>query len=179
MTFDRTKRRPADWRIVPASLLAVAMIVALAVNAPGIASAQEVSEEHMEAARAAVAASQMTRQLDSILPGLGEQTKQQLIAGRPDAAEQINAIVDEVTLSLAGRRGDLEAEIARGYARLFTVDELNEIAAFYSTDTGKKLVEQLPVIGRSIAQASRVWSAGVQRDMREMVREKLDEAGLR
>ena len=67
-----------------------------------------ISESHLNTARKAVAASQATRALDRILPSLGAKAKEQLISGRPDVADQINAIVDEATIALAPRRGILE-----------------------------------------------------------------------
>ena len=164
-------------------LFAAALVIAatLAMSAGVMAdraSAQEISDEHLAAARAAVASSKTTRQLDAILPGIGDALKERLISGRPDVADQISTIVDEATLSLAPRRGDLETEIARSYARIFTVEELNEMSEFYNSETGKKLIGQLPLIGRLMTEASRVWTAGLQRDMGVLVSEKLQEAGL-
>ena len=160
-----------------ALLFAMSLIAASSVTASN-AVAQEISDEHLAAARAAVAASKTTRQLDAILPQIGEALKERLISGRPDAAAQISSIVDEATLSLAPRRGDLETEIARSYARIFSIEELQVISEFYNTETGKKLIEQLPLIGRLMTEASRVWSTGLQRDMGVIVSEKLQEAGL-
>jgi hypothetical protein len=115
-------------RFIPAIRLAVLASI-IAIGLP--AAAQEPSEAHLAAARAAVAASQSTRTLDGILPEIAERAKQQLIANRPDAADKISQIVDQVALSLASRRGDLETEVARGYARIFTEEELKVIGEFY------------------------------------------------
>lgn len=160
-----------------ALVFATSLIVASGLTASPVA-AQEISDEHLAAARAAVAASKTTRQLDAILPQIGESLKERLISGRPDVADQISTIVDDATLSLAPRRGDLETEIARSYARIFTIEELTVISEFYNTETGKKLIEQLPLIGRLMTEASRVWSAGLQRDMGVLVSQKLQEADL-
>lgn len=159
-----------------AVLTAIGMATLLAF--PGAAGAQEATPEHLAAARKAVEASQSTASMDAILPSLGERAKQQLIANRPDAADQISALVDEATISLASRRGDLEDEVARIYARIFTEAELNEITAFYETDAGKKLINQTPIIARAMDAASRVWTSGVQRDLQAAVAKKIQEAGL-
>lgn len=158
-------------------LAAVAMCVA-GIMATAPAQSQEISDSHLAAAREAVSISQSTTQMDEILPQMSERFKQQLISNRPDAAAQISDIVDGIAVSLAPRRGDLESEIARIYAQTFTEEELQAITAFYETEAGQKLIEQTPVIFRSMEQASRVWSSGVQRDFEQAVRNKIVEEGL-
>ncbi len=155
------------------------LFAALVLGAAGQAAAQEVSAEHLEAARAAVAASKSTQSLDSILIDISEKAKSQLITNRPDAAEKINEIVDEVALSMAGRRGDLENEVAIGYANVFTIEELNQITEFYHTPAGEKLIRETPVVARSINQAARVWTNGIQRDLQQEVQKRLEAAGLK
>ena len=102
-----------------------------------------------------------------------------VVSNRPDAADQISAIVDDVAISLAPRRGDLELEVARAYATIFTEDELKKISEFYQSEAGKKLIEQTPVVARAIDQAARLWTNGIQRDLQQAIAKKLDEAGLR
>lgn len=158
------------------AVVALGLVMAAAMAAAP--RAQEISPEHLHAAKEAVAASKSTNSLDNILPRLAESAKQQLISNRPDAADQISQIVDDTAISLAPRRGDLEEEVARGYARIFTIDELKQITTFYNTEAGKKLIAETPTVARSIDQAARVWTNGVQRDLREQVNKKLQEAGL-
>jgi len=174
-TGDRNMIRAQTFRRAAAAIAGA--ILLLTFLSPS-ARAQDVTESHLKAARAAVAASNSTGSLDDILPRLAEQAKQNLITNRPDAADQINVIVNDVAISLAPRRADLEDEVARAYARIFTEAELNEIAAFYLTETGKKLIAQTPDVARSIDQAARVWTNGIQRDLRNEVGKKLVEAGL-
>ncbi|MGI9401315.1 MAG: DUF2059 domain-containing protein [Rhizobiaceae bacterium] len=142
------------------------------------ANAQDISDTHLNAAKVALSASRATAGFDILLPNMGERVKQQLISRRPDAADQLISIVDEVTIELAARRGDLETEIARSYASIFTEEELLAIAAFYRSEAGQKLIVQTPTITEAMNQASRVWLTGIQRDMNEAVSKKIEEAGL-
>lgn len=144
----------------------------------GAAMAQEISDSHLAVARTAVAASQSTQSLDAILPEIAERAKQGLIANRPDQADKVSQIVDEVALALAARRGDLEVEVARGYARIFNEEELKEIGDFYNSEAGKKLIRETPVVARMIEQAAQVWRTGIQRDLQQEVSKKITEAGL-
>jgi hypothetical protein len=159
-------------------LAAIFVAAVLLAGLPANSGAQEIAADHLAAARDAVNTSKSTSSLDIILPQIGEQAKQSLIANRPDEADKIASIVDEATLMLAARRANLEDEVARIYARIFTIDELKQIAEFYKTEAGMKLMRETPVIARSIEEAARVWSAGIQRDLQQEVAKKIQEAGL-
>jgi hypothetical protein len=110
---------------------------------------------------------------------MAERIKSELIRNNPDKEAQMSLIVDEAAISLAPRRGDLENEAAQIFARVFTIDELNAIADFYESEAGAKFLEQSPLILREIQRASQVWANGVQRDLGQIVQDKMTEAGLR
>ena len=101
-----------------------------AFSAPSFA--QEISEEHLKAARAAVDAINATDLYDNILPNAAVALKAELIQKNPDLESIITATVDGTTLKLAGRRADLEKEAALAYARVFSIEDLNGIATFYN-----------------------------------------------
>lgn len=146
---------------------AFAAATMFALAAP--AAAQDVSETHMNAARSAIAAINATDQFDSILPQAAQALKAELIQKDPNLQGIIIATVDEKTLELAGRRADLEREAALAYARSFTEEELNEIAAFYESPAGQKLLAQGPIVTREVIQAVEIWQRGVARDLAQAV----------
>ena len=154
------------------TLLAAVLVIA-AVPATVPASAQEISESHEAAAREALTASGASQPFDDILLRLGARVKDQLTNARPDLADRIGALVDDETIALAPRRGDLEREAAQIYAKAFTEEELREIARFYNTSAGKKILADGPIIARELTEASRVWTAGVQRDLQRNASEAL------
>ena len=154
------------------TLAAAAVTVSLCV-AP--AAAQTISESHEKAARAALAASGASQPFDDILLRLGARVKDQLVNARPELADKISAMVDEKTIELAPRRGDLEREAAQIYARTFTEEELNEIARFYGTSAGQKILNDGPLVARELTKASRIWTAGVQRDLQNAAQEGMKE----
>ncbi len=140
--------------------------------------AQELSPSHLKASKAALAASGATDQFDRILPSIGAKVKSDAIAARPDLADQISIIVDEETLKLAPRRGDLENESAIIYGRVFTEEQLKKIKEFYASDAGQILLKEAPVITRELNNASKIWGAGLVRDLNQAVAKKLKDAGL-
>ena len=70
----------------------------------GSVSAQEVSEDQIKAARAAINALGITNQFDNILPNLAEQLKSTMIQANPNFGDAINSTVDATALALAPRR---------------------------------------------------------------------------
>ena len=150
--------------------------LSLAIAIPfAAAHAQSVSPSHEQAAREALAASGASAPFDDILLRLGARVKDQLVNARPELADQIGTMVDEATIALAPRRGDLETEAAQIYARTFTEEELKEIARFYNTSAGKKILSDGPVVARELTKASRVWTAGIQRDLQKAATDGMQE----
>lgn len=144
-------------------LLAVATVLPLSAL-PAVA--QEVSPSHLAAARQAIDALDATEQFDQILLNAATQIKAELIVDNPNLQTQISDMVDEQALALAPRRNDLENEVARTYARLFTEQELREIGQFYESEAGRKLIAQGPAATRDVLAAAEVWSNGIIRDLR-------------
>lgn len=156
-----------------AKCVAIAVPVFVISLAPS--AAQEPSQSHLDAAKAAISSTGTSAPLDNILPIMAEQAKSQLISGRPDIAAAISDIVDDATIALAPRRGDLENEVAAIYAKVFSEEELMAIAEFYRSGAGKKLLAEAPIIERQIKQASQTWGSGVRRDLSQAIGEKLRE----
>ncbi|GHD10144.1 DUF2059 domain-containing protein [Tianweitania populi] len=142
----------------------------------GAAYAQEVTPSHLAAARAALSAVKITDQFDSILPTGAQALKQEMIQKDPNLEELIVKTVDEKTLELAKRRADLENEAAQVYARAFTEQELNEIATFYKSPAGAKLLDQGGRVTRDVMQAAEIWQRGISRDLAQSVADAFEPA---
>jgi uncharacterized protein len=142
-----------------------AATIVLSGIALGSASAQEVTDDQIKAARAAINALGITNQFDNILPNLAEQLKSTMIQANPNFGDAINSTVDGQALALAPRRADLEREAAITYAKAFTTDELKAIADFYNSPTGKKLLKDGPIATRELYKAADIWGQGISRDL--------------
>jgi hypothetical protein len=137
------------------------------------ASAQEISASHLEAARAAIASINATEQFDEILPSAARALKGELIQKDPNLEALITKTVDDKALALASRRADLETESARAYANAFSEDELKAISAFYTSEAGKKLLAEGPIVTREVVKAANIWQNGIARDLATGVAEVL------
>ncbi len=151
---------------------ALALASALAwVGAPALA--QDIAESHVKAARDAIASLKATDTFDAILPAAATALKAELIRKNPDLESLIVSTVDEKTLGLVARRGDLEREAALAYARVFTEPQLTEMAAFFNSETGKKLLSDGGIVNREVAKAADIWRRGVARDLAQAVAETI------
>jgi len=144
----------------------------LAVAAPVFAQ-DNISEAHLKAARAAVAAIRTTEDFDKVLPQAAAALKAELIQKNPDLQAIIVKTVDEETFALVPRRTDLEKEAALAYARVFSEQDLNNIATFYNSETGKKLLSDGPIVSRELFKAADIWQRGIARDLSQNVGAKL------
>lgn len=142
-----------------ASILISGVIFGTAVRA------QEITEEHIAAAKQAIGTLGVTDRFDDILPGLAERLKAELIQASPNVQDAITETVDTKALELAPRRADLEREAALTYARAFSLDELKAISAFYGSEAGKKLLKDGPIATRELMKAADIWAAGINRDL--------------
>ena len=69
------------------------------------------------------------------------------------------------------RLNELIDALAAGYARNFTVDELNVITAFYATPTGQKLTQMTPTLGSQSVQAITQFQRAVVDDIKKQMSE--------
>ncbi|MGU3576381.1 DUF2059 domain-containing protein [Brucellaceae bacterium C25G] len=139
------------------------------------ANAQDVSAAHLNAARSAIAAIGATEQFDAILPQAAAGLKAELIQKDPNLEELISKTVDDKAIALAARRADLETEAARAYANSFSQADLEAIASFYNSETGKKLIAEGPIVTREVINAAGIWQNGIARDLSIGVAETLEE----
>ncbi|TWH01275.1 hypothetical protein L598_000100002560 [Mesorhizobium sp. J18] len=133
------------------------------------ASAQEISDAHLQAAHKALDALNATDEFDNVLPQATQALKAELIQKNPDLVELINATVEENALKLAPRRADLEKEAALAYARVFSEEELESITTFYTSPAGQKLLSDGPIVAREVLRAAEIWQRGVARDLAQNV----------
>lgn len=167
----------ASLLIVSPALAQTAPAAEPAPAAPAAPAAPEISASHLQAAKAAVSAIKATDEFDAILPAAARALKDQLTQQSPDLFEVIDKTVNEKALEMTKRYGDLQTEAATIYAKVFTEEQLNAIAAFYTSDAGKKLLADGPIVTRQLLQAADIWQRGIARDLAVQVAEVLSAQG--
>ena len=107
----------------------------------------------------------MNRVVDVFLP--------MLIKANPNLAEYSGVIRNYFLDKL--RWDDFKNEYIRLYVDMFSESELREMIAFYRTETGKKVVVQLPLL---MAKAGSIGQERLQNSMHELetvIRQRMEE----
>ncbi|WP_306016786.1 DUF2059 domain-containing protein [Oceanicaulis sp. MMSF_3324] len=133
--------------------IVLAAAAALILSAPSLA--QSDSEARLSAAERTMQLSggadmgqqMMAMMMPSIEPSLraqyGSATDAQIAEAMALVEETLNDLFPEII-----------DESARAYADVFTLEELEQINAFYETDTGRKLVETMPQLMDRVGRIS-------------------------
>lgn len=175
--------RCVNWCRMAGAALAVGVVMTgtPAVHAQSTQTAGEeetFTPEHLHAARRTINATKVSDNFNEILPTLAEQTQTLFIRSYPALAGQIEETTTQVAIEMAQRRPQLDQTVERIWARRFTTQELNEIADFYTTPTGKKLADLGPSISALSIGASKQWADAINTEMVEEVRKRLRAQGL-
>ena len=109
--------------------------------------AQDDAQARLEAARETMvltgAESSSVQMMDMVMPSMIPALRQQF----PNAsAEQLDRAMALISETLLATGPEIVEVSAQAYANRFTLAELEEINAFYRTETGSKVVRLLPVI---------------------------------
>ena len=162
--------------------LKVLPMLAAAIVAGGLtmpmASAQELTDSHIAAARRAVLAAGALQSFDEILPILAEQTKTIFIQSDPSVTPVIEEVTSEVALNLADRRPDLNKVVYEVWARRLSEEELTQIGDFYESPIGKKLTELGPQLTALSIGAAQQWQDEISIEMVRAVRSELEKRGV-
>jgi hypothetical protein len=145
---------------------------------PGADAGVQIPPEHLALAQEIIDLTQSDRAFDDILPRLATQTQTVLIRSNPSFTREIEDTVTEVAISLAQRRAELARVLQGVWARRFSVAELEELKVFFSSDVGKKFVDQTPVITALALGAAKQWEEAISQQMVNEARVKLREKGV-
>ena len=116
----------------------------LAVFSAAPASAQQVQEispEHLSLARKYVDLTDSGGIYEALLVTAGIRSYRTLLGQNPEIAAPLNETVGKIISSYKERKSDLFDQFARNYALVFSVEELQQIVAFYESPVGQKLAK--------------------------------------
>jgi hypothetical protein len=138
--------------------------------------ANELDPETRQLADKLVQITGTARLFDSLLPNIADEAKNSFIRSNPQMQLGIIAVVDKVAVEMVARRPELDAYLARVWASGFTNDEMRELIAFYTTDTGKKFAQLHPQVLAVQTAAAEEWAKSVAAELDARVREELRSA---
>lgn len=124
----------------------LALAAALVVWGLSAAQAQQASPAALAAAREVVELKGGTKMFDPIILSVVDQTRTALLRTNPQLSKDINEVASNVLVEYASKRAELQGEAAKFYAARFSEQELKDIATFYKSALGKKMLEQEPLV---------------------------------
>ena len=133
-------------RSLPAAGLAVALALIAAPamaqtpTAPAAVTGKPASAASVAAAKEILAMKNATAMYANAVPGIVEQTKNTLLQTNLNLQKDLNEVAVIVAKNLAGREKEIGDGMAQIYASEFTEQELKDLATFYKSPLGQKLL---------------------------------------
>jgi hypothetical protein len=101
-----------------------------------------------------------------------------LTVGHADIEKDISDAVDRTIKSYTGDEAELLDQIARVYATVFTLEELQQIVAFYESPVGQKLAKAAPELANTTSDVLKVYENNLSAEFVRRVRADLKEKGI-
>lgn len=159
------------------ALLAVALsALVLALSVP--AFAQEVPPEQLALARKYIDLTDRAAVYETTLVEIAIGTMRQIVQQNPEISEQTDAAISKVLEEYKGRKGELLDQFARVYAVRFSIEELQEIVAFYESPTGQKLSAANSEANIDLQRVLQVFTTNVRPEFFAKVRADLRAQGI-
>lgn len=166
------------------ALMAVPVALALTLGVvgtatlPTIASAQDITEEHL---RLGARFAEITGANQLYVNALNAQRRdiiRALVTTNPDIGEMITEVADQAYVEMAESAGPLFGAIATVYATAYSLEDLTQIVAFFESEVGGRYVANQRATDQAVLQATVNWGDQVSVDFLARVRELLAEQGV-
>jgi hypothetical protein len=159
------------------ALLAITLSATLlAFAAP--AMAQEVPPEQLALARKYVDLTDRAAVFETTMVEIAIGSMRQIVQQNPEISEQTNTAIGKVLEEFRGRKSELLDQFARVYAVRFTIQELQEIVAFYESPTGEKLSLANSEVNIDLQRVMQVFTNNVRPEFFAKVRAELRTQGI-
>jgi hypothetical protein len=153
------------------------LICAQSAMAQATGAAPVPSEEGVTAARELVKSMNLNSLLGAVLPNLIQAMKPAIVQNRPEVARDFDAIVPTMIEMFQARSNELSEAYVAIYARNFTTAELRDIAAFYRTETGQKLLAKMPALANESMAAGQKVGQAIGVDLQQRIINELRKKG--
>lgn len=163
-----SKRAP----LLLAALLSLAMIVAAAP-----AGAQELAPEHLAVARKYIELTDKSGIYEVALVKTAVDTMRTIITQNPEITKPVDDAITKTLEVYKGKKGELLDQFARVYALTFTIEELQEIVAFYESPVGSKLATANATLNESLQMVMQVFETNLKTEFFAKVRAELKAGG--
>lgn len=161
--------------------LLLAFVLALgmaAVSLPSMAQETELAPEHLALARKYVDLTDKSGIYEVALVETAVETMRTMITRNPEIATPVDEAITKSLEEYKGRKGELMDQFARVYALNFTMEELQQIVAFYESPVGSKLAAANATLNESLQTVMQVFEINLKNEFFASVRAELKAGGF-
>jgi hypothetical protein len=95
-----------------------------------------------------------------------------------DKNELLDEFADKLAAELAARLPKYYDDTATVYARIFTLEELRQLNAFYDSPLGKKVIEKMPALLKECSELGQQMGVDVMRELFRSMQPELQKRGI-
>ncbi len=159
-----------------AAFLLVALVVAVTAL-PAFAQQQELAPEHLALARKYVDLTDKSGIYEVALVQTGVETMRTIVTQHPTLIEPVDVAITTTLEGYRARKGELMDQFARLYAMRLSMEELQQIVAFYESPAGAKLATVNATIGNDVQVVMQLFTNNLKTEFYAQVRAELKAAG--
>lgn len=159
-------------------ILALSLVLLALFSAATASAQQAVDPARLAAARdlfrSMGSESQMRVAIETMTSGLANLVKQQ----KPGLDREIDDVFKALRDKFMARTAEVTDMVAPLWAERFTVEEMKEIARFFESGVGKKLVMVQPELMQKAMQMGMQWGQRIGQEVEEEARRELKKRGI-
>ncbi len=166
-------------RFVPVRRFGSAVLILCALAAPAFAQApaKQPTPEHVALARAVLDFTGARRSFDGVLPKLIADARNTIVGMRPTLQSDLDPALTAIGEKLKNADDELVNQIALVYAQKFSEAELKDIAAFYQSSAGKKMIAEMPSVLNESYKLMQEFSQKMSVEVMTQLRTELKKKG--
>jgi hypothetical protein len=157
-------------------LVMLTLVIAGSSTIPAVA--QEIPPEQLALARKYIDLINTSNLFRGVVLKTAIGSFKALTVGHADIEKDISAAVDRTIESYTGDENELLDQIARVYATVFTLEELQQIVAFYESPVGQKLAKAGPELSQTTDDVLKVYQNNLSAEFVRRVRADLKGKGI-
>lgn len=154
----------------------ISIVICLSVANPIIVHAQDA--ERQKSAIELIKESRVLDSIDHVMRATMNQVAVRIKNRNQNITDEtMNVIMDEAIKGLNNQKPAFLIEMANLYAKYFTVEEMNDMTAFYQTPAGQKSISVLPQLTVEAMQLGDQWAKAALPEVLQGIKKRLEEEG--
>jgi hypothetical protein len=165
-------------------VLAAGMALGLAFSAlpaaaqqPAAPQLKPVSASALQAARDLLAVKKVSGVYASAVPNIVQRTKDAVLASNLSYQKDLEEVAQNISKAMAGKESEIGEQMAKIYASDFTEQELKDLATFYRSALGQKVLSEEPKAIQDSMNYMGQWAQAFQQTVLNQFREEMKKRG--